>query len=304
MVGQNEVILKINQKAGDSALEKSTGYTVDAGYDLNFIRLQYFISEISFIHDGGQETKADGVYILANALEDTEYSIGDFDIDDLEAIKFYIGVDQKANHADPTSWPFGHALAPTNPTMHWGWAAGYRFAAIEGRAGNRMAFTYQIHALGDQHYGAVELDVEEVKENGTISVELNADYLRLFDGLDVSFGLIEHSDAPKAALLLQNLKENVFTAASTTGTFDHDAFDGRFDVIGNPSTNGQIVIVTELNGHTDVKAVVVDMSGKEIDFIPALQNGKYTFEVPGSGMYQVMLQSGDKILAVRPAIVN
>ena len=137
----------------------NTGYTTPAGYPLKFTRLQYYISQMEITHDGGQVTPMTDLYILANGLVPKDFDLGSYAIDEVEKISFYIGVDQQSNHSDPALWPSGHALALQFPTMHWGWAAGYRFAAIEGKAGNGFFFTYQIHALGDQHYGKAELDV-------------------------------------------------------------------------------------------------------------------------------------------------
>lgn len=305
LTAQQDVVLKINQKAGDANLESSTGYTVDAGYDLNFTRLQYYISDITIVHDGGQETKASDVYILVNALSEDSYELGNYDVSEVEGIRFYIGVDPKANHSDPTLWPNGHPLALQNPTMHWGWAAGYRFAAIEGKAGNRLAFTYQVHALGDQHYGEVALDVAGTDNGSEIEIKLDADYLRLFDGLDVSFGLIEHSDAPKAGQLLTNLKENVFTAASSTGTFDQTNFEGRFDVLGNPSVNGKIVLSYEIDGVVGGSIQLLDMSGRTIQSqIPSSSKGEVVFDGLTSGIYKAVLREKNSIAAVRPVIVR
>ena len=305
LTAQQDVVLKINQKAGDANLESSTGYTVDAGYDLNFTRLQYYICDITIIHDGGQETKASDVYILVNALEDDTYNIGNYDIEEVEGLRFFIGVDPKANHSDPTLWPMGHPLALQNPTMHWGWAAGYRFAAIEGKAGNRLTFTYQVHALGDQHYGEVALDVAGKNNGSEIEIELNADYLRLFDGLDVSSGLIEHSDAPKAGQLLTNLKENVFTAASSTGTFDQSSFEGSFEVLGNPSMNGQVVLRYDLNNNSHASVQLLDVNGRSIQSLTlSVEKGEMVFDGVTSGMYKAILKDRTSILSVRPVIVR
>ena len=290
LTAQNQVILNIDQQAGSAPVKIDEAYTVEAGYDLNFSRLQYYISEITLIHDGGQETFLDGHYILANGLEDESYDLGMRDVTQIEGIRFHIGVDELNNHADPTLWPSGHPLAPQDPTMHWGWAAGYRFAAIEGKAGKGMNFLYQIHALGDQHYGEVSLDVASENVNGDVHIHLVADYLRLFDGLDVSFGLIEHSDAPKAAQLLTNLKENVFTAATSTSTHSVD-FDGVFEIQRQFGRN--VIIGYDVGLTTQSELQVTSNSGQLIRLSALSGDGTVEQVFDHSGVYHVsLIQNG------------
>ena len=78
------------------------------------------------------ETAIPNKWVLVNASEATEVDLGSHDVTNVEAVHFHIGVDSSVNHSDPASYPMGHPLAPVFPSMHWGWAAGYRFVAIEG----------------------------------------------------------------------------------------------------------------------------------------------------------------------------
>lgn len=294
MTAQKQVILNVDQIAGGEPLVTGEAYTTDADYDLNFTRLQYYISEIFLIHDGGEETKLEGLYILANALEDSSYDLGEVDLTNVERIRFHIGVDQQNNHADPALWPNGHPLALSFPTMHWGWAAGYRFAAVEGKAGRGLVFTYQVHALGDQHYGAVELDVTPREEGSQIHIDLVADYLELFDGLDVSFGLIEHSDAPKAAQLLTNLKEKVFTAASPTSSSDL-VFEGKFEAISNPGA-GMIRLSYEMPDKAEYSVNYFNGTGQLVDHQRIQGSGVITLEDAVKGYSYVSLTRKGQVL--------
>lgn len=284
--------------AGDQDLEINTSYTTPADYAVNFTRLQYYISEITLTHDGGVQTKLDGHYILANGLEDSSYDLGELSIDKVEHIQFYIGVDAFNNHADPSLWPNGHPLANQQPTMHWGWAAGYRFAAIEGKTGRGLFFTYQIHALGDQHYGSVDIDVDASEDNGDVHINLVADYLRLFDNLDVSAGLIEHSDAPKAAQLLTNLKQNVFTANSSTST--RQVFDGEFSVLNNPSTDGKMTFKHDLDPAHEYHVNIFDLAGRKVSTQVVDAVGTFNVQMQNSGSYTASLvQNGVPVKSVK-----
>ena len=104
------------------------------------------------MHDTGKISQATGVYILANASQVLEVDLGSFDVTNVEAIKFSVGVNEPENHEDPTKWDSNHPLYPKSPSMHWGWASGYRFVALEGKTGDQLNKTFEIHALGDDNY--------------------------------------------------------------------------------------------------------------------------------------------------------
>ena len=68
------------------------------GSTFHFTRVQYYLSQISIIHDGGTETLMEDTWILVNAEEDTQVDLGDHAITQVEAIHFYIGVEEEVNH--------------------------------------------------------------------------------------------------------------------------------------------------------------------------------------------------------------
>lgn len=51
---------------------------------------------------------------------------------DYAGVSFRVGLPPEVNHADPSGWPAGHPLHPLVNRLHWGWAGGYVFAALEG----------------------------------------------------------------------------------------------------------------------------------------------------------------------------
>ena len=96
-------------------------------------------------------------YILVNANQNN-YNIGEIELldDDLISLNFNIGVEYNLNHADPSLQDSSHPLAPQFPSMHWGWAAGYRFAALEGMIDKNqdsiMETVFQYHPVDDSYY--------------------------------------------------------------------------------------------------------------------------------------------------------
>jgi hypothetical protein len=192
------------------SLTLATTYSTDAGYDLKIDRLEYYISEIELVHDGGQITPVANTWILVRPAEQSEFMLGVHNVQNLEAINFSVGVDSAVNHLDPASYAPDHPLSPQNPSMHWGWTAGYRFIALEGYAGPAMIFNYQIHALGNENYQDVSVQAGSSKSGDTLRVYVDADYEAMFKDMDVSGGVISHGAVGASVTLLNNMGNNVF----------------------------------------------------------------------------------------------
>ena len=143
------VKLKINHKMGDMAYAKNTQSTNNLGQNYDINRLEYYVSNIIVGHDGGALDTIKNKILLINPSGSFEtYTLDSLNFTTIEFIQFSIGVDPIYNHSNPTGYAPGHPLAPKSPTMHWGWTAGYRFVAIEGKSGTKydksMTSTYLI----------------------------------------------------------------------------------------------------------------------------------------------------------------
>lgn len=213
----NPVYLQINPTISKAPLAMIKGqYSTPNGVKYKLKRLQYYISGVTIFHDGNQETKCDQVYLLINP-DQTDYYLGDYNINNVERIVFNIGVDSVPNHGDPTAWPAGHALAPQNPSMHWGWAAGYRFAAIEGNSdsGNgQFADLFEFHTIGDELLTKVEVNASSEDNAGKKLITLYADYNKLFTNIDLFGGKIQHGNLTPNDILMANFKDVYYTSPS------------------------------------------------------------------------------------------
>jgi cytochrome c peroxidase len=49
------------------------------------------------------------------------------------SVRFYIGLEEKLNHANPAQFAADHPLNPNLNGLHWNWQGGYIFLALEGR---------------------------------------------------------------------------------------------------------------------------------------------------------------------------
>lgn len=260
---QTPVQLHINHQLSGSNFSFSQSAKNDLGNDFNVTRLEYYISKISIKHDGGMTTPVPNHYILANGGQAVVDDLGSFNITNVESISFHIGVDTPLNHADPSLQPSGHPLAPKSPSMHWGWTSGYRFVAMEGKSGASLNQTYEIHALGDQHYFETTVPATGVIKNGKLVIAIRADYTMAIKGINLSSGLIAHGDGVDEAKLLANFRDNVFSAGFPVSIANSNESKSVFSIYPNPSANGHATMRFEqVVSKADI--IVTDISGKTI----------------------------------------
>ncbi len=266
---QQDVYLKINHKLGSSNFAFNQTTTNNLSNSFNFDRLEYYIAEITLRYDGGQDTTLD-TYILVDAGSTTNQLLGTFSITSLESISFGVGVNTPYNNDDPNLWPTNHPLAPKSPSMHWGWAAGYRFAAFEGKTGTSMNSVWQIHALGNRNYNLQTIPTSGLTSGNTTTIELNADYAKAMNNITVNGNLITHGEIAESVTLLNNFTNGVFSIG-TVGLNENQLVN--FSVSPNPSSkdiliqfednqNGNELIITSLNGQVVSKEIIT--SGNQV----------------------------------------
>ena len=218
VAAQTSVALRIDHKAGQAEFDNAGPWTTPLGEEVYIDRLEYYLSMFTLVHDGGQETAIEGAYVLADGVVDELHPLGEVEgVESVEALKFFVGIDPDNNHADPAAWPADHPLAPQVPSMHWGWASGYRFIALEGGAGPTASVAHEIHALGDDNHFPGEMEVLATIENGMLVLDVEADVLGFYNLLSVGEGLINHGENEEAILVCNNLADEVFRLPGAAG---------------------------------------------------------------------------------------
>ena len=303
---QNNVELHLSPRLGTAPFALNT--PVSAGsYDYKITRLEYYISEIKIIHDGGQESVMTDLYLLVRPTVDSMYDLGSHpEITNVESIKFSVGIDQPHNHLDPASYPANHPLAPQNPAMQWGWSAGYRFVAIEGIAGANFANAFEIHALGDANYKTVTLaTIAENHSNGDKTIHLIADYSQVIKNINVSGGLIVHGSTGAAVTVMNNMKNVVFSAETATMTID-PTFEGAFAVSPNPARAGVATATMTLPAGFDYRITLTDLAGRVVLNQPlAAADRSFAFENKlNEGVYLVHLLQNERPVAVEKLVIT
>lgn len=261
---QNEVMLHLAPRIGSTVFALGASFDHPVGtYKMKYTRFEYYISEIKIVHDGGQIEPCTGLNLLVRPALDSIYSLGQMPgITNVEAITFSVGVPQAVNHLDPATYPANDPLAPQNPAMQWGWSAGYRFAAIEGEAGTNLGQHFEVHALGDANYKTqtISTDAEQFAPD-TKMIHLIADYSQAVKSITLSGGLIVHGTSGAAVTLLNNFKNIVFKAETSSAVID-PSFAGVFSVSPNPVRDAAPQVNFSLPTGNDYDLTVTDLTGK------------------------------------------
>lgn len=291
--GQKNVMLHFIQKAGSEDFALNTPFTTDEGYQYQATRLEYYVSLPSLTHDGGQVTETPTRYFLVDGGEEAWLDLGEMDVENIEGITFSLGVDEARNHLDPALYPANHPLAPQNPSMHWGWVGGYRFIAMEGNSGNNLAYSFEIHSIGDELYRTTSLQVEAEADGDDLVIHLLADYNKLLEKIDISGGLIAHGTLGACTSIMDNIGSVVFSPYSTSSAKEQ-AFKGSFKVSPNPAAGNMGQAAFYLPEGHGYQLAVSDLTGRILSVQP-LAAGYATagLNAPGAGMYLVqLLQNG------------
>jgi len=216
--GQNkEVAVVINHLYDGEVLNFDNTYIVGDNIPIRFDRIEYYIHLNSLISNQNIATDLINKYILVNANQNN-YNIGDIELldDDLISLNFNIGVEYNLNHADPSLQDSSHPLAPQFPSMHWGWAAGYRFAALEGMIDKNqdsvMETVFQYHPVDDSYYSDTITSEGIIENENNLTIFINANYDRLIENIGTDEGGVYHGIHEENGLLMDNFsRNNVFT---------------------------------------------------------------------------------------------
>ena len=292
-LAQTDLTLNIQHLLdGESfAFEKTVQNNV--GHNFQLDRLQYYLGNISFIHDGGIETKVEEKWILVNAAQEVNEALGQFDIESLEKIVFHIGVEEAYNHLDPATYDQDHPLAPKWPSMHWGWTSGYRFLALEGISGEAVNQPMEIHALGNDNYFSVEMNYPKMAEAGELQLYLEADYLEALRDMSLNSGIFVHGEDRIPRQALENFRDHVFSVGEVLSNTEEAALSSavHFDIFPNPSINRQINYeLSGLENADELRVEIMDVTGKLVARKKVTgKKGSMSLSDLGTGVYYLRI---------------
>jgi hypothetical protein len=314
LTAQQAVVLHINHRLGDAPFVLNQASEHD-GYAFNVKRLQYYLSRIEIVHDGGQVTLVPDTWLLVDASKNVTFELGSYAVSEIEGMRFSVGVEEAANHLDPASYPSGHPLAYQVPSMHWGWVSGYRFVCMEGYAGELLNTLWEVHALGNENYHRTELSGSAVDEGDRLIYYVDADYRRGLEGLDLSLGLLEHGTSGYAVTLLDNFAELVFSRAEgpmVVSGMSAVAQAAAWELAPNPAPGGRATVTwaPAPQGSAGYPAsaqagslMVWDALGRAVqqhELAPG--QTRLDLELPAEGLYWVQPLFGGDAQPARPLI--
>lgn len=302
---QTSVTLNIHHKLGEEAFAMETSVTNNVGSTFDYTRLEYYIAEISLIHDGGQETMIEDRYMLVDATEETSEFLGDLAITNIEAIRFHIGVDEGRNHSDPTTYHSSHPLSPQFPSMHWGWVSGYRFGAFEGNSGTNMNQIWQIHALEDENYFQTEVALDLAIVNNELIIDLDADYIRAMEDISLNSGPITHGGYGEAKKSLRNFQDYVFTAASLVNSNEEALAINAFKVYPNPGSVKAANIFVATDTDEVYQLQVTNAQGQLVRQLAQVRsNTEVDLGLETAGLYFLSLQQNGKVVMTEKLVIQ
>jgi len=301
---QKNVTLTIAHKLGEE--EFAFNQTAQNNFEEEFqvTRIDYYISGIEIIHDGGMTLPVPDKYILAKGSSNVSELLGNFDVTDVEGIKFSIGVEAPTNNEDPSLQPEGSPLSFQDPSMHWGWAAGYRFVALEGKTGSGFATTFELHGLGNANYFQQTVMAPGVNSGSDITINLDADYTMALRGINVTTGPIEHGVNEDDLTMLKNFRDFVFKPGpGLPSSVNNVTGDAAIRIFPNPSRGTFTVDVASAQNKITAYRLT-DISGREVEANKMPGNNVINLKNPAAGTYFLTLYNNESRVLIRKVVIE
>lgn len=213
---QKNVKIKFLHQYDSQAFVIGQDYTDGQGRVVNFSRAEFYLSELELVHDGGQTMDLSSEYQLVRPNV-SDHDLGMRNITTFEGINYSLGVDSATNHADPSLYPIDHPLALQNPSMHWGWASGYRFLVLDGMVDtdndNIPDTGFEMHVVGDEYLRNVSVTTSGDLNGNNLDIYIIVDYSGWVETLDLATVGSLHGGGPTIEEVMNNTNDyNVFTA--------------------------------------------------------------------------------------------
>lgn len=213
------LVVKWNGVFNGTALEYKTGeYTRGNGEIMRVSNWAMILSKVELVrNDDSRVTLGDGyVYVDFVGGKNTN-TYATIPAGDYKGISFKLGLDSAINHGDPAVWPAEHPLNGSYTGLHWGWAGGYIFQAIDGNwKASASASTWNgisLHTAGDKFTQTVfvPFNFTLTENRKTMVIEANVEeYFK--NPILINFktdGSFSHSVGSKEVLLMNSILNNM-----------------------------------------------------------------------------------------------
>ena len=151
--------IDLSHQFGDQPLTLNS-LKYESAETLSVSRLSYLISQPALQNEDGswQELPRQFAFINASTRR-TSFTLKKVPPGTYKSFRFSLGVPQKENDGDPAQYPADHPLNPNLNNLHWDWAGGYIFLALEGqfRTSPKKLNGFVYHLANDQNLSRVQL---------------------------------------------------------------------------------------------------------------------------------------------------
>lgn len=289
-----EIVVNINHLYNNEVVNFDSTYLVGENIPIKFDRIEYYIHFNNLLSNQNIATYFSDKYLLVNASQNI-YNLGEIELidDNITSFNFNIGVASDLNHADPSVWETSHPLAPKIPSMHWGWAAGYRFVALEGmidkNQDNVLETVFQYHPVDDSYYSDTITFNGIVESDDDITIFINANYNKLIENIGADQGGVYHGVHYENRLLINNMVNNqVFTTPNNLHVNHISSLDNIFP---NPFSD---LIHVNLNQNSKIN-IYNSIGSLELSY--ELHKGNHYINTEGlkKGIYIICIRNKSEI---------
>lgn len=309
----NKVLISFDHRAaGQPLVLQQTLFSIWNGKKVKLTRAEFYLAELSIRRPDNTLLALTDQYILANAnAPDVKHDMGMWPVSAASGMSLHIGVPFAANHSDPASYKAEHPLSPKDPSMHWGWSAGYRFMAIEGFVDNNNdgipEDEFEYHNLGDALYTTLEVTGSSSAANGILDIRITLDYARLFESLPMTGNLFQHGSASVNKTMMTNAAQQGFMkmAASSSVTALVQQSE-QVHISPNPFANGAQVQY-EMPTTQPLNLTIVNAAGQTLrQYTRQPASGTLRVEkneLP-QGTYHLCFWEESRLLARKPFLIQ
>lgn len=174
------------------------------------------VSHLALVKENGDTVQlGDGYQWISFKDARTSFKYLNIPEGNYKGISFMLGLDSAINHGDPNKWPANHPLNAYTTGLHWGWAGGYIFQALDGNYSKDSITSstngFSFHAATDQMKTMFNLPF-------TYSIDKSVKTATIECSVEKMFGVpnpillkntsVSHSESPSEILLMKALLEN------------------------------------------------------------------------------------------------
>ena len=155
-----------------------------AGQEYSVTRLDFLVSEVGLRGTNGEWIVKTNQQAYINIVEGRRhFYVSEVPEGEYDRIRIKVGVRPELNHSNPAQYPADHPLNANLNGLHWTWASGYIFLAMEGHWRNgKERSGYSFHLGNDPQLMTIDLPLS-ISVKGSRNVELQFDVAKIFDGV-------------------------------------------------------------------------------------------------------------------------